>query len=167
MSINSKKKGNSGERECASILSKHLGGSFQRVSQSGAFIGGKNSIRKQTLSTNQIRNMKSDIIPPDEYSKLVVEVKFYKDLPYHAFAVCGDIPKLDGWISELEYDCDDNDFGILCFKINRKGWSVCFHTKYIQLFKLNTHICYKNYIVTGFEPFLIDNKAPIIQLISN
>lgn len=166
MAVQSKRKGNTGERECAALLSKHLGGSFQKVSHSGAFIGGKNAFRKTSMSVNQIRAMKSDIIPPDEYSKLVTEVKFYKDLPYHAFATCSDIPKLDGWIKELEFDCDDTDFGILCFKINRKGWSICFHTKYKDDFKLDMYIQYKDYIVTGFENFLLNNKDQIIKIIT-
>ena len=86
MAINSKRKGNSGERECAKILAKYLGGNFQRVNSSGAFIGGKNQVRKESMSVTQIRASKSDILPPDEYQNLVIECKSYKDLPYHCFA---------------------------------------------------------------------------------
>jgi len=120
--VNGKAKGNNGERILAKILSEYLGGSFVRVPNSGAFIGGKNQTRKDTLSVTQIRSSKGDIIPPDDYPNLVVECKFYKDIAYHSLAVDQNVALLDTWIKELEYDCDENDFGILCFKTNNRKW---------------------------------------------
>lgn len=166
MAVNGKRKGNSGERELASILSKHLGGFFQRVQSSGSFIGKSNNIRKETMSATQIRAAKADIIPPDEFPKLVVECKAYRDFQYHAFATSQDIQKLDNWIKELEFDCDENDVGILCFKINRKGWSICVSIKYLQEFQLDNYIVYKKYIITGLEDFLTKNSEKFKSLIA-
>ena len=163
--VNSKNKGNTAERKLASILQSYIGGSFQRVPSSGSFIGGKNASRKQFLSETQIRASKSDIIPPDEYSRLVIECKSYKDFSYSAFATSQDIPLLDKWLSELEYDCDDDDIGILCFKTNNKKWSIAMNVSYKDHFKLSIFSMYKLYFVTGLETFLTDNKESFIQLI--
>ena len=158
MAVNGKRKGNNGEREVASILSKFLGGYFQRVPSSGAMIGGKNSVRKEVMSKTQIRASKSDIIPPDEYDKLVIEVKSYKDLTYHYFVTCEQIEKVNKWISELEFDCDDDDFGILCIKTNRKKWIILFKDKYLYNFQFTNYAIYNNYVVTGLENFLENNS---------
>lgn len=61
----SKIKGSGFEREVAKFLSDTYGESFIRNnSGSGAYIGGANHIRKNTLSEAQIRHAKGDIIPP-------------------------------------------------------------------------------------------------------
>lgn len=157
MAVNGKRKGNNGEREVAAIFSKYLGGYFQRVPSSGAHIGGKNSSRKEVMSKTQIRASKSDIIPPDEYEKLVIEVKSYKDLTYHYFVTCEQIEKVNKWISELEFDCDVDDVGVLCIKTNRKKWIVLFKTKYIHMFQLSNYAIYNDYVATGLETFLENN----------
>ena len=164
MAVNSKQKGSRGERECASIFQKYLGGYFQRVPQSGAFIGKQNSDRKDFMQTTQIRASKSDIIPPDEYPHLVIECKSYKDLPYHGFVTDSKIDKLDKWIVELETDCDEKDFGVLCFKTNRKKWTICFHVKYLQKFKINNYSIYNNYVVCDMEYLVSNNKDTFIEL---
>lgn len=164
MAVNSKQKGSRGERECAAIFQKFLGGYFQRVPQSGAFIGKKNNSRKEYMSDTQIRASKSDIIPPDEYPKLVIECKNYKDLPYHGFVTDIKIDKIDTWIVELESDCDEDDFGVLCFKTNRKKWSICFHTKYLHKFQLKNYSIYNNYIISDMEYILEHNKDIFIEL---
>ena len=168
MVVNSKRKGNSGERECSKILAKYLGGNFQRVASSGAHIGGKNQVRKESMSSTQIRASKSDIIPPDEYPNLVIECKSYKDLPYHGFVTSINISNLDTWIKELKYDCDDNDFGILCFKTNRKKWTICFDVKYQYKFNLKNYSIYNDHILTGLEDFLSDDhNSNQVKILSN
>jgi hypothetical protein len=158
----SKNKGKAGERELCSILEKYLGGNFERVPSSGAFIGGKNQHRREQMSTTQIRSSKSDIIPPDSLPNLVVESKWYKDFPFHAFVTNQSIPTLDSWLKDLEYDCDVNDFGILCVKINRKGWFIC--VKPNTNFILTNYAMYNNYIVLSLEVFLEQNKNEILKL---
>ena len=121
---NGKQKGNRGERALSALLETYFDGSFVRVQNSGAFIGGKNAYRKDKLSQTQIRSSKADIVPPDNLPRVVFESKFYKDFGFHHFAYGSQNPQLDKWIEELEYDCDDDDIGFLCIKINFKGWFV-------------------------------------------
>lgn len=153
----SKNKGKTGERELCAIFGEYFEGNFERVPWSGAFIGGKNIVRKETMTEAQIRAAKSDIIPPDDMPKLVLECKWYKDFPFHAFAYGNDIPILDGWINDLEYDCDEQDLGLLCIKVNRKGWFVAYNANYSD-FNDGTHIFYKGYRITDLHRFLERNK---------
>lgn len=161
MSVNSKSKGSRAERELAKIFQDHLGGYFQRVPSSGAFTGGKNSSRKDIMSDTQIRAAKSDIIPPDEYPYLVIECKHYKALPYHSFVTDTNFSLLDTWIKELEYDCDEGDFGVLCFKANNRKWSICFHNKYLHLLNITNHAIYDSYVICDLLTFLENNKENI------
>lgn len=71
----SKNKGKSWERDICKFLGNTLGGSFIRVPNSGAFIGGSNASRKVMLSDGQVRQAKGDIVPPDELIKLNIEAK--------------------------------------------------------------------------------------------
>lgn len=151
----SKNKGKSGERELCKILEGYFGGSFIRVHNSGAFVGGKNASRKETLSKNQIRNAKADIVTPDHMPKFVLESKFYADFPFHMFLTNDNVPLLDGWIAQQLECVDTDDFWMVCFKINRKGWFGCI--EYSSDFKYKTHIRYKSYAVFNLKEFLEDN----------
>ena len=64
MSSKSKNKGKSWERDVCLFLSELYNDSFIRVPGSGAFIGGSNQFRKDTLSEEQIKLSRGDIIPP-------------------------------------------------------------------------------------------------------
>lgn len=90
MASSAKQKGNSWEREICKFLGETLGGNFQRVPNSGAYIGGKNVHRKASLEVGQARAAKGDIIPPDALPKLNLEAKNYKVQDY-----------CSGWISVL------------------------------------------------------------------
>lgn len=162
MAVNSKQKGNSGEREIAKILSEALGGSFVRSNASGAFIGGKNAHRKNVLSENQIKNTKGDIVPPDNMTNLVIEVKSYKEFRYHQlFSECS---MLDGWTKQAKETAEKNDFWILVFKANRMPWSIVFDAKLVQLFRLSNYAVYKGTIVTDLKIFLENNSDRTIEL---
>lgn len=160
---NGKQKGNSGERELAKIWSEIFGKSFVRIPNSGAYIGGKNQSRKENLSTTQIRASKSDIFPPDDMPKLVIESKSYKDLPFHKLCTTENVQLLDVWIAELEYDCDQNDIGFLCMKFNRKGWYIVFSSSF-DLELPENYTKYKHYYICEMLPFLSLNKDRINQL---
>lgn len=161
---NPKQKGNRGERELSKLLETHFDSSFVRVPSSGAFIGGKNAYRKDSLSANQIRGSKADIIPPDELPNVVFESKFYKEFGFHHFAYGTQNTQLNKWIEELEFDCDEDDIGFLCIKINFKGWFVCFHKKWLGQFKIENYSVYNDYIVTGANEFFDANKEKILEL---
>lgn len=162
----SKNKGKAGERELCRILEKYLGGNFERISYSGAFIGGQNFVRKERMTEAQIKASKADIFAPDHLSKLVVESKFYKEFPYHRLVMGESVLILDEWISDLEHDCDEEDFGILCVKVNRKGWFICFNRKFEEKFSLSDFTTYKGYIVVGLDLFMKKNKNQVIKLSS-
>lgn len=157
MKINSKQKGSRAERECAKLFEKYLGGYFQRVPSSGSFIGGINAARKNNMSDTQIRAAKSDIIPPDEYYHLVIEVKHYRDFPYHGFVTSAPMKLLDQWLSELEYDCDEGDIGLLCFKTNNKRWAIVFSSSHLHMFSVGNYSVYGKYVITDMEAFLESN----------
>ena len=68
MPSKSKAKGSSYERDLAKFLSEKYNGSFVRVPNSGAYIGGSNFHRATNLSEGQVRGFKGDIIPPDNWN---------------------------------------------------------------------------------------------------
>jgi len=120
----SKIKGSSGERELAKIFSGLFGGSFIRSPSSGAYVGGKNFVRKATLSEGQVRHAKGDLVPPDFMPKFVVESKNYDEFRFHQLLTPGSCLQLDEWIKQT-LDCiDPGDIWFVCFKVSRIGWYV-------------------------------------------
>ena len=117
----SKNKGNSWERETANYLSELYDKSFVRVPNSGAFIGKSNNLRKEKLTEQQIRTYKGDIYPPEDFPNAVLECKFYANIPFHSIVAGESVAKLDEWIEQVKYDCDENDSWMVIFKINYKG----------------------------------------------
>lgn len=120
MTQKSKNKGKSWEREVALYLSNLYNESFIRVPNSGAYIGGKNSSRKEFLHEGQIRSLKGDIIPPHTWSYFNCECKNYADFPFHQL-YSGEVKLLESWIRQLKDVADPKDLNILMIKITRKG----------------------------------------------
>jgi len=116
----SKNKGNSWERDVAKHLTELYSESFIRAPGSGAYIGAKNSYRKDYLHEGQVRSFKGDIIPGQSFPKLNIECKSYADFPFHQFFQ-GPVKQLDTWLAQLISVADPNDFNILIMKFNRKG----------------------------------------------
>lgn len=116
----SKIKGNSFERDCAEFLTRLYGEKFIRAPGSGAYVGGKNSHRKEFLHEGQIRSFKGDIVPGESFPRLNAECKSYKDFPFHQL-FSGTIKMLEGWIDQCITAADPNDFNIIFMKFNRKG----------------------------------------------
>jgi hypothetical protein len=119
----SKSKGNSFERQIADFLTQLYGEKFMRVPGSGAYIGGKNTHRKQFLHEGQIRTFKGDIIPGESFSRLNAECKSYRDFPFHQL-FSGSVKILDSWIDQCTAVADPDDFNIIFMKFNRKGTYV-------------------------------------------
>ena len=129
MSSKSKNKGKSWERDVCLFLSDLYNESFIRVPGSGAFIGGSNQFRKDTLSEEQIKLSRGDIIPPLHFPYFLAECKNYADFPFHLLLGKNSIAQLDKWIEQVEHDVtSDDDFWILFIKITRKGTYVLFDT---------------------------------------
>ena len=123
MSNPQKAKGSSWEREVARDLSRRYGESFIRAQGSGAYVGGKNLVRKDSLSEDQVRSFKGDIVPGESFPRLNAECKSYKDFPFHQL-LQGPSRILDSWLDQLMTVSDAEDFNILFMKFNRKGQFV-------------------------------------------
>ena len=119
----SKAKGNSFERVIADFLTELYGERFMRAPGSGAYIGGRNSQRKQFLHEGQIRTFKGDIIPGESFPRMNAECKSYQDFPFHQLFQ-GSVRILDSWIDQCVTASDPGVFNILFMKFNRKGTYV-------------------------------------------
>lgn len=167
MAINSKNKGNTWEREVAKFLSSLFNESFIRSPSSGAFVGGSNAFRKDTLSESQLTMSKGDIVPPDTMLKLNIEAKFYGDMSFHQL-IDNDCPQLNNWIDQSNFTSDAGDISFVIFKINRKGSWVVFHESLLKKFKLDGYTKYKHedefYIIVDFKKFFTTNAKKIKML---
>ena len=138
----SKTKGNSFERQTADFLTALYGEKFIRAPGSGAYVGGKNIFRKDSLHESQIRNFKSDIVPGESFPKLNAECKSYKDFPFHQLFT-GNVKILESWIDQCMTAADNGDFNIILMKFNRKGTYVAVEmTEATAALQLVRHINY-------------------------
>ena len=96
--------------------------------------------------------------------RLVIECKSYADLPYASILAGDSVSLLDKWLSELSYDCDPEDVGILCFKTNRKPWLIAFPIMYQDNFQLTGYTIYGQYVITGLENFLMVNHQSLKKI---
>lgn len=124
MASKQKIKGSGFERIVAKELTQRYGENFTRTIGSGAFTGGKNMFRKETLTENQIRHHKGDVTPPDSFFKMNMECKSYKDFPFHLLFT-GKCAILDSWLDQTLEAADEGDINIVVIKINNKGKYVC------------------------------------------
>lgn len=99
-----------------------------RAPGSGAYIGGRNSHRKQFLHEGQIRTFKGDIIPGESFPRMNAECKSYRDFPFHQL-FSGSVKVLDSWIEQCMAVADPDDFSIIFMKFNRKGTYVAVHAQ--------------------------------------
>ena len=123
-----KAKGSGFEREIAKYLSEKYSESFIRAPGSGAYVGGKNQIRKEVLHEGQIRSFKGDVVPGQSFKRMNIECKFYADFPFHLL-LTGDCKVIDAWIDQLMDVADEHDVNLLFMKFNRKGRYVCVQSK--------------------------------------
>ena len=145
-----------------------FGGSFIRVPNSGAYIGGKNAHRRNNMSDNQTRAAKGDIQVPDFMPKLVIECKFYADFAFHSLLTDGKVPQLDKWIEQTLECTEMGDVWFVAFKINRKGWFICFPQNMASNYTIGNHAVYNDgkntFVVTELTKFVADNKQAILDL---
>ena len=120
MASKSKTKGATWEREFANFLGELYGEKFVRVPNSGAFVGGANSVRKAGLDAGQIQSFKGDIMPPSSWIHFNCECKNYKEFPFHQLP-SGTVAILEKWISQCCEAAEPNDFSFVVIKITRKG----------------------------------------------
>jgi hypothetical protein len=155
-----KAKGNSWEREIAKTLSEAYQASFIRVPHSGAYIGGVNTRRKETLDGNQTKSFKGDIVPPDDWKCFNAEAKSYADFPFHQ-VLAGNCKQLETWLDQLMAVADADDLNILFVKVNRKGKFIAVQSKYTWVtdqFMYYTSSKHGDWILIDFDHFFKLNK---------
>lgn len=167
VSQKSKTKGKSWERDVASFLSELYGESFIRVPHSGAYIGGKNSDRKAHLHESQIRALKGDIIPPQDWTGFNCEAKNYADFPFHQL-LSGTIRQLETWLRQLLDVADPGDLNILIIKITRKGKYIIVESQHlwdlsIPHLKYNSEQ-YGSWILFDFDLFWSVNQHMVRKI---
>jgi hypothetical protein len=168
MPSKAKIKGGAGERALCKILSKTFDdASFIRVPNSGAYIGGTNAVRREFLSGGQIRGAKGDILPPDHMPKMVLEMKFYADFPFHNLITPGEVPQLDAWIAQTKDCVEEGDIWFVAFKINRKGFFVGIPHERCDNYVFGNHAIYTGkfgkFIIADLEQFFMMNKEQILK----
>lgn len=161
----SKIKGSSFEREIAKYLSTKYNESFIRVPNSGAFIGGVNTSRKEFLHEGQVRSFKGDIIPGESFTLLNIECKNYGDFPFHQLLTS--CKMLDTWLDQLMDVSDANDLNVLFMKFNRKGRYIAVQSNH--QWKITNYITYHNishgtWVISELEEFFKLNSGLFKQL---
>lgn len=125
MPSKSKSKGNAWELEVSKFLTDTYNETFLRIPSSGAFVGGKNSFRKETLGSAQVQSKKGDIHPPESWKHWNIECKNYADFPFHQLWYT-DVKILDSWIQQQKEVEDKGDLNLILIKISRKEKWVVF-----------------------------------------
>ena len=87
------------ERMTAKLFGEGLGGHWMRVPSSGAYVGGKNAVRLESMSNGQIKSFKGDVIPPDEWDFIEVECKTRQNVSISKI-MRGDSKDLDSWLEQ-------------------------------------------------------------------
>lgn len=161
MTSPSKAKGSAFERTVSQFLTKLYGESFVRAAHSGAYIGGTNVHRKNSLSENQTKSFKGDIIPPDSWNHFNAEAKNYAEFPFH-LVITGNCKVLDTWLSQLMDVADPQDCSILFIKITRKGQYVVVpadkFTWVTDNFFYYSSASMGNWVMMEFDSFFDNNK---------
>jgi len=162
----SKNKGKSWERDVAKHLSKIYGVNFQRVPNSGAFVGGLNFSRASVLTPEQLLLASGDIILPSFLSHISLECKFYKDFAFESLLTQN--TKLNEWLKQASVG---NKIPFVVFKINHKGGFVVFP------YALKGKLCWQQnflvytddkgtgvYLIVKMEGFFEKNKHELVAL---
>lgn len=161
----SKNKGKSWERDVAKHLSSLYNESFIRVPHSGAYIGGKNVVRKEFLHEGQIHAMKGDIIPPGDWKHFNCECKSYADFPFHQL-VQGEVKILETWLGQLHDVAGPSDYNILIMKFNRKGKFIASQAPVVGLeqnYTIYNSKKYGQWYIQDYDLFWQNNKDSVKQ----
>ena len=163
MPSKSKAKGNAFERAVADHLTEVFGYNFERVPNSGAFVGGKNNQRYDKLSKSQQLIYEGDILVPDELYHLKIECKSYKDFGFHQ--LFSENKLLDSWIEQAY---SEDKLWFLIFKINRRGTFVLLDDSNWECIEecltSSNYMKYKNYCIVSYDQFFEDAKDIITRM---
>jgi hypothetical protein len=162
-----KAKGNSWERELANLLSSEFNLPFQRVPNSGAFLGGTNSFRRENLDAKQARIMTGDLIVPEELNHVSFECKFYKTFDYHQ--LYNKNKQFDEWVQQTIDGCNVDQMWFLCIKSNRREPIIAFSgATFIDILTLGNYTSYiykdRFIYITELKPFINRAKERILSI---
>lgn len=163
MPSSQKAKGSGFEREVAKFLTDTYGESFIRAPGSGAYVGGKNQVRKEVLHEGQIRSFKGDVVPGQSFGNMNIECKFYADFPFN-LVLAGNCKVLDAWLDQLMSVSEPQDLNLLFMKFNRKGKFMCVQSKLTWItdqFLYYTSKNHNDWLIIEFEHFWKLNKELI------
>jgi hypothetical protein len=157
-------KGKTFEREVAKYFSTTYDDYFIRVPRSGAYVGGKNAARKESMTEGQIRSSKGDIIPPDHWTTFNCECKWYKDFSFHLL-FSGEYALADDWIREVRESQEPNDLNLILIKINYKGQYVMYedNTPMVVEPKIN----YKGWYFCSWDKFWTESNTELVRQLSS
>ena len=158
-----KAKGSGFEREVAKFLTDTYDESFIRAPGSGAYVGGKNQVRKEVLHEGQIRSFKGDVVPGQSFGNMNIECKFYADFPFN-LVLAGNCKVLDAWLDQLMSVSEPQDLNLLFMKFNRKGKFMCVQSKLTWItdqFLYYTSKNHNDWLIIEFEHFWKLNKELI------
>jgi len=150
-----KAKGNSWERQLAGIFNDIFGLPFQRVPNSGAFLGGSNASRRMGLDANQERIMTGDLIVPEQLSHCSFECKFYKSFDYHLLYKQN--KQFEDWIQQAKDGCNINQIWFLCIKANRRDPIVAAES--VMLYETFSHLNFTSYRYQDSQIYIADLKS--------
>ena len=156
-----KRKGSAFERVIADEMSAEFGLSIIRTPNSGAYVGGKNACRIETLTEEQVLLADGDLVMPKELAHIKVECKAYKDFSF--VSLFENNALMDKWIEQSLEGTDKHWFVI--FKINRQGVFVAFDKDLKETYMLpRSYFTYKSSIICKYKGFFQQNKDIILNL---
>jgi len=162
--MNNKRIGNRAERKVAALLSLVFKKPFIRTPTSGAYVGGSNRQRIITLDNNQVRLMRGDIIPPENYN-VVIEVKKRNVFSFGKLFTAQLPKELCNWLVQVRNDASiDNSNYLLFILISRIDtflvieYDETFLLDNVMLFEYN-NICY---CFVSAKQFLLLNRERLI-----
>lgn len=162
----SKSKGKSFERDIAKFLCSIFDLNFERVPNSGAFVGGKNVFRTSKISEEQKLLMDGDIIVPKELSKFSIECKNYKSFLWHKLFKANENKQLNEWLKQTIQTT--KPYWFLCFKITHQSEYVVFDTRLKDYFYIGNYLIYTynnmDVLITDLKLFFEQNKEKILEL---
>lgn len=122
-SLNSKKKGNSFERDVAKLLSDRFKKEFRRTFFSGAFTGGKNEERSETMTEDQKLMVVGDIKVPSNFL-FSIECKARKEAKF--WDLFNASSEFFSWFKQAESDAVKvKKYPMIVVKYNNKDL-ICF-----------------------------------------
>jgi hypothetical protein len=162
-----KAKGNSWERELSRLLEESFKLPFQRVPNSGAFLGGANSFRRANLDSKQERIMTGDLIVPEQLNHISFECKFYKSFDYHLLYQRN--KQFEGWVDQAIDGCNTDQIWFLCIKANRRLPIIAFSSPYFLEYLSSHNYATYNYrdqliYITDLKDFIPSNKDLLLSL---